>query len=100
MTDLTDDQYRFILHAFGLTPRGRGGRCGRRWAYRNYFCAGGPDVKTGRSLAERGLAKEHAPTKLVEYPTFLITERGAEAAGVRGYIPSSVRLAEMKERSK
>lgn len=90
-TVLHTTEYEAILHALGLTPRGRGGRCGRRWAYRNYFAAGEADVAMWRRLEERGFALQIcAPGSLRPFHTYEVTPEGIAAADLSGYVPKSM----------
>ncbi len=91
MTDLTREERHVIAHALGLTPRGGSRKAGRRWAYRNWFGAGGKDVDTWRGLVERGFACTLQPTDPAnKTPGFAVTHAGAVAAGLRDYVPSSL----------
>lgn len=90
-TVLSDDEYSCIVHALGLTRRGGRGRFGCRWAYRNYFAAGGKDVEVWRGLERRGLAEQICkPGSLRPFHTFAVTEDGMRAADVVAYMPGSM----------
>lgn len=85
---LTIDQRAQMVHALGLTPRRRGRKFGRRWAYRNYFYAGTVDVPIWRHLVELGFAKEvkqSSPRSMTI--SFCVTKEGVEAIGAEKYIP-------------
>jgi len=87
-TLLTTPEYRAMVHALGLTRRGGRGRFGRRWAYRNYFAAGGKDVDLWRGLEGRGLARQICrPGSLRPFHTFEVTPEGMAAMDVMRYIP-------------
>lgn len=91
MSYLTQEEQHVIAHALGLTPRGGPSRTGRRWAYRNYFAAGGKDVDVWRGLVDRGLACNLRPVDPSNTtPGFAVTNAGAIAAGLRGYVPASI----------
>ena len=91
MSDLTRDEKHVIAHALGLTPRGGSRKAGRRWAYRNYFAAGGKDVATWRRLVARGFACTLRPVDPAnKTPGFAVTHAGAVASGLRGYVPSAI----------
>lgn len=91
MSELTTEERQAITHALGLTRRGGKGRTGRRWAYRNYFAAGGKDVATWQGLVKRGLACTLRPVDPNnKTPGFAVTHAGTIAAGLRGYVPASI----------
>lgn len=89
---LTEDETHVIEHALGLTRRGGKGRTGRRWAYRNYFAAGGKDVDVWQGLVNRGLATTLRPInpETCRYPGFAVTRAGVEAAGLTAYVPARI----------
>lgn len=88
-TVLSVDEYRAIVHALGLTRRGGRGRFGARWAYRNYFAAGGKDVELWRGLEKRGFALQICGTgTLRPFHTFEVTPEGMAAADVLRYVPA------------
>lgn len=91
MSELSKEERNVITHALGLTPRGGSPRSGRRWAYRNYFAAGGKDVATWEGLLARGFACTLRPVDPRNTtPGFAVTHAGAVAAGLRQYVPASV----------
>lgn len=97
MMGLTEAERHVIQHALGLTPRGGSRKAGSRWAYRNWFDAGGKDVEIWRGLVDRGYACTLRPMDPAnKTPGFAVTHAGAVAAGLRAYVPSSVIKRETK----
>ena len=92
-TVLKTSEYNAMAHALGLTPRySSRGRFGRRWAYRNYFSAGGEDIALWDGLVDRGLARRIG--ELVIYQSidivFEVTHKGMTVIDAMQYIPRSV----------
>lgn len=87
---MTDKERSFMVHALGLTRRGRkGSKFGRRWAYRNYFCAADCDVPTWDSLVERGLAHLiGVPRDEMKYRTYAVSPLGILEIGAAQYVPA------------
>ena len=90
--NLEPREYDVIAHALGLTGTHDRFKPRRRWAYRNYFAAGGKDVETWLGLVERGLARPLRPIdpSSCQYPGFAVTHEGAVAAGLRSYVPPKI----------
>jgi hypothetical protein len=84
-------EYDVIAHALGLGGTYDRFKPRRRWAYRNYFAAGGKDVETWRGLVDRGLACTLRPVDPRNAsPGFAVTHEGAVAAGLRNYVPAKI----------
>lgn len=84
-------EYDVIAHALGLGGTYDRYKPRRRWAYRNYFAAGGKDVQTWQGLVGRGLACTLRPVDPSnDTPGFAVTHAGAVAAGLRNYVPAKI----------
>ena len=88
---ISNREKELIIHALGLTPKKGKSKFGRRWAYRNYFCAGIVDEPIWKELVAKGFARERTQGKrLTEYRVFYVTPDGAKEAGAYNYIPNSM----------
>lgn len=89
---LTDTERELIQHALGLGSTHTRFKPARRWAYRNYFAAGGSDVEAWQALVARGFAVTLRPRypDACPYPGFAVTRSGVEAAGFGSYVPRSL----------
>jgi hypothetical protein len=84
-------EYDVIAHALGLGGTHNRYKPRRRWAYRNYFAAGGKDVETWRGLVARGLACTLRPVDPRNTTAgYAVTHAGAVASGLRKYVPFSI----------
>lgn len=85
-------EYDVIAHALGLGGTYDRFKPRRRWAYRNYFAAGGKDIDTWKGLVDQGFATPLRPRDpaTCNYPGFAVTHAGAIAAGLRNYVPASI----------
>jgi hypothetical protein len=96
--NINPEEYDVIAHALGLSGTYDRYKPRRRWAYRNYFAAGGKDVQTWESLVARGLAATLRPVNPDNTtPGFSVTHAGTVAAGLRNYVPASILKREMPE---
>lgn len=95
---MNDRQREMIAHALGLPEHPwRSGSKARRWACRNYYCAGADDEPQWRDLAERGFAMMRG-SRFNSGPIFIVTSKGAEAAGLLDRVPRSLRFSEPERR--
>jgi len=91
---ISEDERSAMVHALGLTRRGKKGKFGRRWAYRNYFAAGESDALLWRGLEDRGLARQISkPGSLRPFHTFEVTYAGMKEIGALPYVPMEMRAA-------
>lgn len=85
-------QQDMVAHALGLSahPWRKGSRAAR-WAYRNFYAAGGDDEAEWRDLVEKGFAFALS-FRICAEAVFSVTAEGAAAAGLLHRVPRKMRV--------